>query len=152
MVRTAVQRHSLSIYEAMLQASKLETVSGAEFAVYRGSVVNLFKDLGIGFSYYTKAFRLLEDSGCITKVQQGARGVDTIYVLHRAPTDEDEAAESSSRPLTRHSEFDTLSQRVTNIEQRLGGLDIGKALADLQESVDRLSNGSHDKPTPRGKA
>jgi hypothetical protein len=149
---TALQRHSISVYEAMMQSSKEEPVGDEVFIVYRGSVVNLFKNLSIGFSYYTPVFRLLEDSGCVTKLQQGARGVDTIYVLHRPPTEEDEPVESSSRPLTRPTEFDTLTQRVENLERRLGGIDIVRALAELQESVDRLSNGSQTKPNRRGKA
>jgi len=123
----------------MKQSSLEEPVGNETFEVYRGSVVELFKKLHISFTYYSRIFRALEGNGCITQLQKGARGVDSIYVLHYPPMGEDWDEESSTRPLTRHSEFDTLTQRVENLEKRLGGLDIVNALADIQSQVDTLS-------------
>jgi hypothetical protein len=150
-VKTALARHSLSLYEALLQSSEQEDVGGMQLDVYRGSLVNTFKTLGIGMGYYSSAMRNLEDQGCVTKLQQGAKGVDTVIVLHHPP-DEDAPKKSSRQPLTPPPDFANLSQRVEDIQKSLGGLNIVEALADIQRQVTELSERIPAKPKPKGKA
>lgn len=143
----ALYRHSHSTYEALEHSASTEHVGDQELRIYRGSVTKLWKTLNISMGYYSDVFTALEHNSCITRIQQGGRNVDSIIVLHGPPAWESWTTEGLQEPLTQPKPTDILSQRVEDLERRLGRLNIVEALANHEERLTAL-----EKPKTRGKA
>lgn len=127
--------HIFAFYKELDERSSFEEVAGTkDVRIFRGSITRIYNALGISRSYYSKVRNALIEMGCLTILSQGNRAEGTAIVLHRAPTDED-FRQWKDRPLTKAVDAAILSQRVGDIEKRLGGLDVVNALIDFEERI-----------------
>ena len=110
--------------------------------VFRGSITQAFRELEISQSHYSNVQKLLVAAGAIELVQRGARGIPSVFVLHGKP----EAETFSPIPLTGVPKPDmfALAQAVKDIQRQIGGLDIVRALADLEKRVGKLEKKGQD--------
>jgi hypothetical protein len=115
---------------ALFQALKANADSDGFF---EGSVTQLWMKLKISNSYYSPTFTALEKKGCIERIDRGSRNYGSKIAVKLAPTADD--WNEVGGHLTTRAASARLSQRVEDIEQRLGGLDIGLALAELADEV-----------------
>lgn len=136
-VQPAVFRHSQSLYDALDARSTVEIVRDTPIKVFRGSITEIYRQTGISQSYYSKVTKALADNGCITYLQRGGRGLETVVALHHPPLEHEWNVPQTS--LMERGAFGILTQRLNNIDESLGGLDVKKALVDLQTQVTTLA-------------
>jgi hypothetical protein len=133
------------IVEIALRLYDLMDEQADEDKVWRGSITGVFGSLGVSMSYYSPATKLLTGIGAIVLLQRGARGIDSEYKLMGRP---DNAELDGVQLTTRRSAASVaLEQRITDMEKRIGRLDIVEALSNLEKRVralelDKESNGT----------
>lgn len=126
-----------TMYDALFNASKEESVGNQPVRIYRGQISKLFSATGIGAGYYSEVFRQLESQGCITYLQRGSKNVDTVIVLHFPPDPEHDIPPAKS-PLTSAEESANLFESVEMLKELVGGIDIAEALVELDRRVRSL--------------
>jgi hypothetical protein len=117
--------------------------------VWSGSVAEIFRQLKLSQGYYTPIMRLLDHMDCLRQKVKGTKNIKSVYVLLRSPgvIPEDEwpsinsIVKSSRRRLTEPTAgYTLLEQEIRNLAERLPpGLDLVRALAELQQQLDNLS-------------
>lgn len=130
--RSAMFRHCSDFYGLLDDLAKTEPVTGTEFRVFRGYLTNVFKELNLSTSYYTKLRRLLEANGCMQIIQAGARGIESCVVLLAPPEEVDWQDGGFASPLTGNAQAATLRQELENVKRTLGGIDLGKVLINIE--------------------
>lgn len=134
-------------YNLLESKAEMEMVNGVPLKLFRGPLTGVYKELGIGQSYYSMINRTLREMGCVTLMRRGARGSDSVLALHHPP-DETEFLFSQSRRLTDPPPAAKLTERIERLERRLGGVDIGKALNEIDERLTKLEKGGTIGKTP----
>jgi len=127
-------KYTLEFYRLLESNAEREIFDGVELTVYRGALTKLFKGLGVSQSYYSRVTVALKSLGCITLLKRGARGVDSIVAVHHPP-DEMEFLIHHSTPLTHSPQAAKVTDRLADLEKRLGGLDVVEAIANLDRRV-----------------
>jgi hypothetical protein len=155
MASEATFDYASKFYDLMDKGAFNEDVTnGRKARVFRGSVTSLFKQLGASQAYYSKVRKALIESGCMTILQQGARGLPTVIVLHGKP-ERETFVQSRESDLTKRLDGAILSQRVDNLERRLGGLDPQETALNfekrLRELESRMNKVEQSPPTPARK-
>jgi hypothetical protein len=79
--------HTTALYHALDAAATTEPMNGSDARVFRGSIVKAFRSLGISQSYYSEVRRGLLKSESISILQQGSRGIQSVIVLHKEPSE-----------------------------------------------------------------
>lgn len=104
--------------------------------IFEGSIVQAYADIRASRTYYSKLRELLVTSGCIEILRKGVSGSPSRVRLIRPPT-EDDFEMTYTRRLTRrrHSDTVSLEQRVSNIEGRLGDIDIGTMAVNFEDRI-----------------
>lgn len=126
-----------ALYERFVAESAIEVVEDVELIVWRGKVTITAKDVGIPDGTYKRVMDQLTRMKCVEQVERGFRGsAPTSVILHRPPTVEVWQDESRGRVLTRGETPAILSRRLDDLERRLEGIDIKRALAELQKEID----------------
>jgi hypothetical protein len=125
-------------YKRLNNEAERETINGIKVDVFKGSLTELYRAMGIGQSYYSRIMDSLKSMGCVTMVQRGSRKTPSILVLHHAPDRGEWQAHHARPDLTKRMEGATLSDRVFNVEQRLGGINIVDAFKNLEERLQAL--------------
>jgi len=117
-------------------------------SVWEGYTTHLMSDLKIPVPYYGKILDALQRMGCATQLQRGGGTSPSKWVVHKAPTLEAYIEIKPQLGGIRGGKNATtdqlLEQRVTDIEKRIGNIDIVKALADLQTAINRLKESETD--------
>jgi hypothetical protein len=121
--------------------SKAVDEDGGRF--FRGSIVAAYDELGISHSHYSTVQRLLVVSGAMELIQRGARGIESVYLLHGRPDPDKLRKLSLTKPDNRATV--ALEQRVADIQRQIGGLDIVQALADLEKRLGELESTNGEK-------
>jgi hypothetical protein len=143
----ALFRHSCTLYEALLENSAKEDVSGHQYDVFRGYLTDAFNGARISQQYYPAVFALLSDYECIAILSRGARNTPSCVVLLQHPKDAnvpDEAKifqRDGRSPLTRAADFDKLAQRVDNLARSVGGVNLVElvsTVANLEKRIQQL--------------
>lgn len=87
--------------------------------------------------------KLLEEMGCIEKVQRGARHVDSILYLHKAPVltdfyklDPESFGDAKSEAFNSYKH--TTDAELRTIRELIGGVNIQQTLADHQIRIEKL--------------
>jgi hypothetical protein len=137
---STVFQHAHTFYTAMDERANDEIWdNGAEVRVFRGKVTIVFRSLEISQSYYGRVKTALIESGCISFAQVGSRGNPSTILLHHPPSS-DEFSLREDRPLTKNVEAAMLSQRMDGIENRLGGMNVVEALANVESRLRDLDS------------
>lgn len=132
-------QHMSRYYEELDSKAKDELQDeGIILRVFRGKVVNVFRSLEIPQSYYSKVRTSLINMGCITILQQGARGSNSILVLHHPPEKDEFDLHREDALLTPRLDSAILSQELKDIKKLLGGVNVVEALYDLQTELNDL--------------
>lgn len=131
--------HTERFYQALYDASELESLDGVETRIYRGKVTDLYKSLSISQTHYSNIRSALIDLGCMVMVRQGARDFDTVIALYRKP--EKEVFEARQKnPLTRRVEAASMIPRIEALEKSIGGIDTKKALIEIQRQINAMQD------------
>lgn len=132
-----VSRETLLRYcETVFDALSANATEDGELRVWEGRYVELFSGLGISNAHYSRISSTLQEIGSIEIVRRGARGVSTRIVLHRRPEQADlDGSVGLDSPLTRPTAADKLTQRVTQLERRLDGIELKTYLANLEKRL-----------------
>lgn len=135
----AVAVHGVMVRDSVVQPDKV--------ILWEGSIAAIFRELNITQGYHTHIMRLLERTDCLRQKRRGSRNVLSQYVLLKDPRTIAEAdwpsinsiVKSNSEGLTKASTAHILlEQRTKALEDKLQGLDVARALADLQSQIDQL--------------
>lgn len=130
-------KYTLEFYRLLESNAERELIDDIELMVFRGALTKLFKGLGVSQSYYSKVMDALKDLGSITVLKRGARGVDSIVAVHSEPIEIDFLMRGSNR-LTSSPQAARLSERVADLEKRLGGMSIVDAIDNLDRRLKAL--------------
>lgn len=125
-------------YKRLVEGSEIKKVSNVNVRVWEGSLTELYRGMGIGQSYYSRIMNSLKSMGCVTMTQRGSRKTSSILVLHHEPDRAEWEAHHARPDLTGRMEGATLSDRVFNLEQRIGGVNIVDALRNLENRLQAL--------------
>jgi hypothetical protein len=130
-----------ALYDRFLTEHTVEEVDGEELQVWRGKITVTARNVGIPDGVYKRVMDQLHNLYCIEQIERGYRGnYPTTVVLLRPPTAEVWEDEVADRGLTRRDGAAILSRRLSDLERRLGTLDIVKALGELQQQIDDLKS------------
>jgi hypothetical protein len=129
--------HTARYYQNLKEEANTESLHGVKVLVFRGSVVRVFRGLGVSQSYYSKIRKSLIEMGCLTVLQQGGRSTDSVVVLHRDPTAED-WENLSDGALTSNLDVAILGQRLNDVTELIGGINVKSAIADLALRIEGL--------------
>jgi hypothetical protein len=135
-VRKAFE-HATDFFEALNAAATTESVNGKNVRVFRGSVVEVFRSLGISQAHYSEVRAGLINSECVTIIQQGARGVQSIVVLHHPPVENGFGAPKDN-VLTKDSEAAILIQQLNDVKRLIGSINIPEALINFEQRLTEL--------------
>jgi len=128
------------LYARFLSESITESVEGLEVRVWRGKLTKTATAVGIPDGVYKRVVDQLITLKCIDQLQQGRRGSNpTTIILLRPPTADVWDDEIRARDLTRSLTPAILSRRLDDLERQLKGVDIVKALGELQKQIDELN-------------
>lgn len=133
-------QHLQTVYALLVKEAKLEDIAGVEQPVFRGSISALYREAKISQSLYTRIFDTLNEAGCITTLQRGAREIPSIIVLHSEPS-ESQFTGRGGRRLTADPEAATLAGKVRALEKNVGGLNIVEMFRDIENRLSRLEGG-----------
>jgi len=130
-MKATVYSHSLKFYDALIDHSRLEVLSGGlNLQVFRGSLTDVYNGLGIPKAYYSETIGVLKKHLCIEVIQRGSRTTESVVVLHRPPermffvrTGEDD--------LTDAEDFAKLVTEFEKFRETLGGVNIAEALVAI---------------------
>jgi hypothetical protein len=142
-----LQSYCALLYESMVLESTKELVDGAELSVWRGYVTHKAKDVGIPDGVYKRVMDQLHRLKCVEQVERGYRGPrPTTVILLRPPLTEVWQDEIRARPLTSRERAAILDDRIKALEEKLKGVDIVQALAELQQQIDNINHVLYDSP------
>lgn len=145
-VRTppAMWDYAYKTYMAMLDQSKTTEEAGVVHVVYTGFISGLmFDDLNVPVPYYGKILKALKAMGCVTQLRRGGGKSPSQWELWKTPTVEDFEKVWGQQQQEEHKTTPTESH-LKDITRMLGGVDVPKALADLQEQVNLLKEKTHE--------
>ena len=142
----AVIRYSNQFYQLLLDNSKKEKLKqgeyglqkSGEYLVFRGSVSEIFKQLKVSQSYYSRVRKLLRENGCVSYLEQGNRAVASVIVLHKPPPPPEEIL---AEDLTTRPTADKLLHRLEKLEswrESQKGIDIVEALQNIEARLLKL--------------
>jgi len=138
-VGNKVYEYATEFFTALDSAATTESVNGKTVRVFRGSIVEIYESLNVSRSYYSEVRHGLITSECITILQQGVRGSQSIVLLHRPPV---EGSFNSAKDiaLTRPDEAAILSQTVNDLRRLIGSVNIVDALVSIEQRFARLED------------
>jgi len=133
--------YALQYYKLLEENSKEEVIDKIKVKVFRGSTVRIFRQLGISNSYYSKIIPALRDLQCVTQLKRGARGVDSVVLVHHPPR-EIEFLTRDTKPLTADPHSAKLAQQIEEIHESLGGgrFDVVAAIENLDQRLTKLES------------
>lgn len=132
--------HAQKFYELLDEVSNDEEVNGKPLRIFRGKITQIFRKLEVSQAHYSTVRKLLVETGCVTPIQKGARGSESIMVLNHAPTEASLESVNSEllSPLTQRINPAILSQRVGDFEKQLGGINVVAALKEIDNKLSEL--------------
>lgn len=141
-----IRGYAIAVHGKMTEEAKTNKDGKIEWS---GSVAEIFRQLKLSQGYYTPIMRLLEHMDCLRQEVKGTKNVKSVYLLLRSPGTIPEAewpsinsiVKSSRRGLTdRPAGYTLLEQEIRSLAERLPpDLDLVRALVDLQQQLDNLS-------------
>jgi hypothetical protein len=131
-----IVKHAKALYAALEEQATDEHINGMPAKVFQGSVLQVYEGLGISRTYYSRLFKGLEQSGCITKLHRGGGNTGSTIVLHHPPPPD--RADAFDRHLTQRVNLAILSQRLDDVETLIGGINIGEVLVALSDRIEAL--------------
>jgi hypothetical protein len=114
-------------------------MNGSDARVFRGSIVKAFRSLGISQSYYSEVRRGLLKSESISILQQGSRGIQSVIVLHKEPSEESlETVEALG--LTTPLEAAIVIQELRDLKRLIGMISVPDALVNIERRLQEFDN------------
>lgn len=117
-----------------------------EILVFRGSLTDVFKELKVSQTFYSKIRAILIEYDCVTYLQRGTKAYDSVLLLNHPPPEE-----ISLEVLTRPGEaasIAVLADRLEDVERSVeiftkwrettGGINIGDAFRDMERRLAKL--------------
>jgi hypothetical protein len=129
--------YCIEYYENLSKHSKPREINDIPCTVFEGSLVDIFRGMGVSQGYYSKVRDILESLGCITILKRGSRAGPSLVILHHPP-DFDEYL-LLNRPLTGSLDGGKLAFAVReSLKQLLGGMDIVDTLDSIDKRITTL--------------
>jgi hypothetical protein len=122
---SALFEHCKVIYNAMLDRADDESTREQPTLIYRGSLSQLFNEVGVGQPYYSQVMNKLKSMDCARLIRRGARDVPSEWLLLQEPTTElfklpDTVTPSRQGSAAQRAQRQRdLNERITRIEQYL---------------------------------
>lgn len=132
---------AVQLYEILdRQAKDEKTDDNKKVRVFRGSLTDLYYQLGFGPGHYSPTWKILYDLGCVTMLQRGAKSVQSVMILHHAPDHAEylQTRDQGKQDLTRRQDYATLSADIQAIKRQIGGIDIRNVLLNLEQRIASL--------------
>jgi hypothetical protein len=136
---SALLKHTTALYHALDAAATTETVNGSDTRVFRGSIVETFRSIGISQSYYSEVRKGLLKSESISILQQGSKNAKSVIVLHKEPSEESlETIESLG--LTEEAEPAIVLQELRDLKRLIGSISVPDALVNIERRLQEFDN------------
>jgi hypothetical protein len=123
-----------------------------ERLVFRGKFGDVFEDSGASKAYYTPIRQILEDCGAIVMIERGTAYAPTALVVDpgkppplaypKSAGVNVKSPEIEEMLLTLTDDVGTLREKLENVAERIGGLNILRVLEDFERRISRLETGS----------
>ena len=130
--------YTIRFHQLLSKAAKKNR--STQEVVFEGKVAELYDELGISRTYYSRMMEVLQEIGSIEYQIRGTRHYRSRIRILAEPTPEqieayeDLMKEPGSKKITSRS----LDSRVSAIEKRLGSLDVLDALAQHESRLRQL--------------
>lgn len=127
------------VCEAMRTAGEGQVIDGKTGIVWTGFTTHLMKELEVPAPYYGHILDAMQRMGCAQQTRRGGGTSPSQWVLWKDPTPEEYVkVRMAVKGRPRGNSMLEVNQRIASIEQRLGGLDVGRALADMALEIKLL--------------
>lgn len=122
-----LQQYCIQLYEALDEVTEGNT--------WEGRITRFYADTGLPEGYRSRVLKRLEVIGSLRRDQRGvADHTPTRIILIAHPND----CDWKSKDLTGGDPAGSLRSELEGIKRQLGGLDIRRALVELQQQIDSL--------------
>ena len=139
--RPALYEHCSTVYDAMLERSRTDSVEGeGEVKVYEGFSTKLFRELLLAVPYYTSVMDALQKMDCVRQIRRGGGSSPSVWIVLQPPTAELwDAMQAGTLPAstgttTKRNRIDMLEQQMRDMRSML--IDLGNQMADLRGRLD----------------
>jgi hypothetical protein len=148
----AIFRHTIRFYDT-LDAKAVEEDGVRVFRGHPTTIVT--EDMKLPIPYYSKMRQALITIGCVQQIKRGSAKSKSEWVLVRRPLDEDFDSVDPDESQSINANTFRLYQLATDaaiegILLRLGGLNVAKALVDMQQEIDDLKDQLKSKESKSG--
>jgi hypothetical protein len=126
------------MYEALDERATYKEVESGKVKVFAGSYTEVWVSTGISQTYYKPVRRALERHEAIEVLQRGSRNADTVIVLKGLPDTWDIDGWNDKSGLTATTRYAKLEVEVANLKQSLGGMNVVKALEEIERRLVQL--------------
>jgi hypothetical protein len=147
-----VAQYAEKLYGAMMERS--EPID--DFHIYHGKVTELFNELKIPMTYYSRIRRQLVSNGSIEMIKRGSRGLASDVLLRHPPSEASSPGTDAAivkiasdrltnpgRAATLTAEFERRLARLESWRENQGGLNITESLRNHESRISRLEVESH---------
>jgi hypothetical protein len=131
----------------MYENSIVEQTENGEERIFRGLITEIFSNLGIANSNYSRVRQVLVDNGFIVYKDLGRRGVPSTVQLVRRPPDKPVEGltipGAGNNDLTLRAMCATLTRKVEALEawrEASGEIDIKEALRNIERRLAKLES------------
>lgn len=125
-----------TLSERVLQVLAAMHEQADDKGIWEGRLTELIAGLG-STSYYGKIINVMKDSGAAKQLARGGMGVPSRWQVLNPKPDLDNKDYGRAAIMRRR---DRLEARLEALEQRMSGLDIPVAIADITARLDLLQN------------
>lgn len=132
-----VYEYGLAFYNALNDAATTEDVNGKDVRIFRGSITEQYRKLGVSQSHYSEVRKGLINGESITILQRGSRGNESIVVIHFPPTEESFIS-GRKLDLTKPETVGNMLVEIAELKRLLGKIDVPKALINLEQRLAEL--------------
>jgi hypothetical protein len=139
----ALWLHSEKVFDVLAKGAVLtELDEGNKQKVWTGAVTAVHSQLRIPTPHYGPAMKFLKDMGCIDVLRRGNSHQDSMIAIFRKPTraefDDWNKKARRKKVSSGTGDFEVLNQKISDLRDSLGGIDIKKALIEKEKQIKAL--------------
>lgn len=140
----ALWGHTLRVYEAMAaEAESVQEDGKPASLVYEGYITHLFRDCNVPVPMYGDVLRVLKRMECIVQLKRGGGGAKSRWAI-TGVAELDSFMEANGQLIAKTStsrgKTTQLEQQVDDIRKSIGGLDVVKALSEMQHQLNEMQS------------
>lgn len=146
---TATAVYARQFYELLKERATLEEILPSETdeavsaLIFRGKLMEVFAELKVAQTYYTRIRAIFLKYDCVTYIQRGTKSYDSVLALHHPPPEELPKQDLTYRP--GDATLSAVAERVSDLERsaakieswldQLGGINLVEVFRNFEGRI-----------------